>query len=153
MKKLQLATKIGQKISLCIVAFPQIIGWILIYYATNPFYLITSRVIAGFAGGGLYSIIPNYISEISDDDVRGSLGSTVVFACNLGLFCSYVCGEYIGYLTIPWVMAPVTVIFLVLFIKVPDSPTFLAKKDLYEVSLRKKIDQDFIAIKTSPTGS
>lgn len=117
------------------MAFPQILGWILIYYATNPFYLILSRVISGFAGGGLYSIIPGYISEISDDDVRGSLGSTLVFACNLGLFCSYIFGAYVEYLTIPWLMVPITLVFVVFFVRVPDSPAFLAKKNLSQVSI------------------
>jgi MFS family permease len=60
----------------------------------------------GFSGGGFYSIAPAYISEISDTRVRGTLGSTVVFACNVGLFWSYVCGEYFEYLTTPWLMIP-----------------------------------------------
>ena len=92
-----------------------------------------SRFISGFAAGGFYSIIPSYISEIADDKVRGTLGSTLVFSCNLGIFVAYVCGEYIDYLTIPWLMIPASLAFLVLFIKVPDSPTFLAKKNLNDV--------------------
>lgn len=129
----QLATRIGQKVTLCVVAIPQMFGWLLIYYAKTPFYLILSRLISGFAGGGLYSIIPGYISEISDDAVRGTLGSTLVFACNLGLFVAYVFGEYVDYLTIPWLMVPVTLAFLLLFARIPDSPTFLAKRKLYDV--------------------
>jgi MFS family permease len=102
----QLAGRIGQKVSLCVVALPQILSWLFIYYAKTPFYLIVSRVLGGFAGGGLYSIIPSYISEISDNEVRGTLGSSLVFSCNLGIFLSYVCGEYLDYFTVPWVMIP-----------------------------------------------
>ena len=137
MKIFQLSAKVGQRGSLYIIAFPQILGWILIYYATNPYYLIASRVMSGCAGGGLFSVIPGYISEISDDKVRGTLGSTFVFACNLGLLFSYICGEYLQYLTIPWVMIPPTLIFIVFFIRVPNSPTFLAKRNLFEVSYLK----------------
>lgn len=133
----QLAAKIGQKVSLCIVALPQILSWVLIYYAKNPFYIIASRIIGGFAGGGMYAIVPSYISEISDDRVRGTLGSTVVFACNLGLFFAYVCGEYVDYLTFPWLMIPPTLIFLMFFARVPDSPTFLAKRNLYDVTMNQ----------------
>jgi MFS family permease len=128
-----LSTRIGQKFSLCLVSVPQILSWLFIYYAKSPFYLITSRVLAGIAGGGLYAVIPSYISEISDDRVRGALGSTVVFSCNLGLFFAFFCGEYFDYLTVPWLMIPATLIFLVFFVKVPDSPTFFAKRNLYEV--------------------
>lgn len=109
------------------------LGWILIYYATDPLYLIASRILSGFAGGGMYCMIPAYISEISDDRVRGTFGSTVVFACNSGLFMAYVFGEYVEYSMIPWLMVPVTLAFLTMFVNVPDSPTFLAKKNLYEV--------------------
>lgn len=130
----KLSTRIGQKLALCVVSIPQILGWLLIYYATNPLLLIVSRVLSGLAGGGVYAIIPGYISEISDDEVRGTLGSTLVFACNLGLFCAFVFGEYLQYLTIPWFMVSVTLIFLVLFRRVPDSAVFLAKRNLYEVS-------------------
>lgn len=114
-------------------------GWLLIYYAKTPFYLILSRVVSGLAGGGLYAIIPGYISEIADDKIRGTLGSTLVFACNLGLFVAYVFGEYVEYLTIPWLMVPATLAFLLLFARVPDSPTFLAKRKLFGV--RKVVDE------------
>jgi MFS family permease len=131
---LKLATKIGQKVSLCLAALPQILGWLFIYYARNPFYLIASRILSGFGGGGLYSIVPSYISEISDDKVRGTLGSTVVFSCNFGMFVVYVLGEYVSYSMIPWLMVPVSFAFLILFMTVPDSPTYLAKRNLYDVS-------------------
>lgn len=131
---LKLSTRIGQKFSLLLCALPQIAGWLLIYYARSPFYLIMSRVMSGLGGGGLYSIVPTYISEIADDNVRGTLGSTLVFSCNLGLCFAYVCGEYVEYLTIPWVMLPASIAFVVLFLNVPDSPTFFAKKSLYDVS-------------------
>lgn len=81
----------------------------------------------------MYCIIPVYISEISDDRVRGTFGSTVVFACNSGLFMAYVFGEYVEYSMIPWLMVPVTLAFLTMFVNVPDSPTFLARKNLFEV--------------------
>lgn len=119
--------------SLCVVAIPQIFGWLLIYYAKTPFYLILSRLVGGFAGGGIFAIVPGYISEIADDEFRGTLGSTLVFSCNLGLFVAYIFGGYVEYLTIPWLLIPVTLAFLFLFARVPDSPTFLAKRKLYDV--------------------
>lgn len=128
-----MATKIGQKISLCIVALPQIFGWLMIYYATNPYYLIASRILSGFSGGGAFAIIPSYISEISDAEVRGTFGSTFVFSGNLGVFVAYVLGEYVDYLVIPWLMIPSSLLFLVFFLQVPNSPTYLAKKNLHEV--------------------
>lgn len=102
----QLVNRVGQKNSLFVVALPQVLSWLFIYYARTPFYLIVSRLLGGFSGGGFYAIAPSYISEISDNKVRGTLGSTVVFSCNIGIFWACVCGEYVEYSTTPWLMIP-----------------------------------------------
>lgn len=78
----------------------------MIYYAKTPFYLILSRLICGLAGGGFFSIVSPWISEISNPEIRGTLGSTLVFSCNLGIFFAYVCGEYVDFLMVPWLMIP-----------------------------------------------
>jgi MFS family permease len=49
---MQIAEKYGRKKALITMAVPQMAGWILIYFATNPMYLIASRFLNGFAGGG-----------------------------------------------------------------------------------------------------
>jgi MFS family permease len=49
---MQIAEKYGRKASLISIAVPQMVGWILIYFAQNPIYLIVSRFAHGFAGGG-----------------------------------------------------------------------------------------------------
>jgi SP family facilitated glucose transporter-like MFS transporter 8 len=49
---MQIAEKQGRKKALISLAVPQMAGWILIYFATNPIYLIVSRFMNGFAGGG-----------------------------------------------------------------------------------------------------
>lgn len=49
---MQIAEKYGRKKALISMAVPQMTGWILIYFAQNPIYLIVSRFAHGFAGGG-----------------------------------------------------------------------------------------------------
>jgi MFS family permease len=49
---LQIAEKYGRKKALITMAVPQMAGWVLIYFAKNPIYLIASRFLHGFAGGG-----------------------------------------------------------------------------------------------------
>lgn len=49
---MQIAEKHGRKKALISLAVPQMAGWILIYFARNPIYLIISRFAHGFAGGG-----------------------------------------------------------------------------------------------------
>lgn len=62
----------------------------------------------------------------------------MVFACNFGIFLAYVLGEYVDYLTFPCLLIPVISIFAILFIRIPDSPSSLAKRGLYDVSTESK---------------
>lgn len=65
-------------------------------------------------------------------------GSTMVFSCNFGIFLAYVLGEYVDYLTFPLVLMPIIVLFVLLFIRIPDSPSSLAKRGVYDVKTRSK---------------
>lgn len=38
------------------------VGWILILYAQNIHYLYAARIVNGFVGGGVFSIVPLYLS-------------------------------------------------------------------------------------------
>lgn len=59
------ATTIGRKKSIFLMAFPQMIGWILIYFAESAILLIAFRFLAGVAAGGILTVVSGYITEIS----------------------------------------------------------------------------------------
>ena len=59
------STTIGRKHSMLLMAFPQIIGWILIHFAESSLLLIVFRFLAGFSAGGVLSVGSGYITEIS----------------------------------------------------------------------------------------
>lgn len=40
--------------------------WILIYCASNVYYLYVARFLCGFTGGAGYLVVPIYISEVAD---------------------------------------------------------------------------------------
>jgi SP family facilitated glucose transporter-like MFS transporter 8 len=129
-----LAEKVGKKVSLYVVIVPQIFSWLFIYYARTSIYLIISRILAGFCGGGIFAIIPSYISEISDPHVRGILGSFLVLFCNSGLMFAYIIGGYVDYDNIPMYMLPFCFAFIVLFVKFPDSHASLIRRKRFAVS-------------------
>lgn len=87
----------------------------------------------GLLGGGVFAVVPNYISEISDDHVRGRLGSFLVFFCNSGLLFAYVCGDFFDYYTVPWLLMPSLLAFMIFFASVPDSPASLLKRGYEDV--------------------
>lgn len=61
------ANKIGRKKSIFLMAFPQIVGWLLVYFAQSALWLIAFRFIAGISAGGILTIISGYTTEISAD--------------------------------------------------------------------------------------
>lgn len=48
----QIAEKIGRKKALISLAVPQMLSWIAVYFAATPMWLVVSRLLHGFAGGG-----------------------------------------------------------------------------------------------------
>ncbi|XP_031634634.1 facilitated trehalose transporter Tret1-like [Contarinia nasturtii] len=73
-----ISSKFGRKIGMLSLTLPTIIAWTLVIFAQNVYYLYASRAINGFVGGGVFVIIPVYLSEIASDRVRGALGSMLV---------------------------------------------------------------------------
>lgn len=61
------SNEIGRKRTIFLIGFPQILGWILMYYAESALLLILFRFLAGVAAGGIFTVVPVYISEISED--------------------------------------------------------------------------------------
>ncbi|XP_070495771.1 facilitated trehalose transporter Tret1-like [Chironomus tepperi] len=127
-----LSERTGRKVALYVVVVPQLLSWIFVYYARTPFYLVVSRILGGFAGGGLFTLVPLYTAEISDDKVRGVLGSFLVLICNAGLLFAYICGGYFDYYTQIYMIIPFSAAFILLFAKYPDSPTSLIKRKLFD---------------------
>lgn len=61
------ANEIGRKNSILLIAFPQILGWILLYFAESALLLIIFRFLAGTAAGGIFTVVPVFITEIASD--------------------------------------------------------------------------------------
>lgn len=61
------SNRFGRKIALIIAGILQLISWLFIYFGWNANFLYISRLMAGFAGGTVFAILPVYISEISED--------------------------------------------------------------------------------------
>lgn len=59
------ANKIGRKKSIFFMAFPQIIGWFLVYFAESATWLIAFRFVAGISAGGILTVISGYTTEIA----------------------------------------------------------------------------------------
>ncbi|XP_037711176.1 facilitated trehalose transporter Tret1 [Drosophila subpulchrella] len=134
-----LADKIGRKWSLMWMALPNLLGWVIIPFARNPMHLIIARFIGGAAGGGCFTVIPIYISELASDNIRGILGVFLVLTCNFGIVLAFVLGYYFNYAQVSWIVSSLSFVFVGCFWFMPETPQHLArvnKIDEAEHSLR-----------------
>jgi MFS family permease len=95
--------------------------------------------LAGLSAGGSFTLIPLYIAEISQDKIRGSLGSFFVLSTNLGMLLIYIAGKVFDYHTTPKIMLLLPLAFFVLFSFFPETPIYLLrnnKKHQAEKSLK-----------------
>lgn len=125
---------IGSKRAMTYLAFPAIIHWILIRFGNTIHYLLCARFFTGLIIGGMYSVIAVYVSEISNDSIRGRLGSIQPLSRNIGLLAGYIGGALFEYNVRPYIFIVFPVIYLILMHSLPNTPQYYISKQDFEVS-------------------
>lgn len=138
-------------------------GWALIWFADNVYYLYLARLLNGIVAGGIFAIIPQFLAEVSSDQwvkslirfrahwkkyifihifnrvsliidsVRGVLGSTLVLSCNMGILLSFIFGHFFQFYVTPIIAIAFTVVFVVSLFFFPESPLVLMKQNKLSV--------------------
>lgn len=121
-----LADRIGRKKTLLIGGFPFLIAFAINIAATHVYFFFLSRFLCGLGVGIVFTVIPMYIGEIADDDVRGSLGSFMQLFIVIGLLFSYALGPYLSIKVFNIILLLPPILFLVTFFMfIPESPYYL----------------------------
>ncbi|XP_020715321.2 facilitated trehalose transporter Tret1 [Ceratitis capitata] len=120
--------RLGRKLNIYILAFPQMIFWILNYMVLSVEYLYIGRFCAGLASAGIFLVVPVYISEISDKDIRGALTAMAMMFFSTGLLVGYILATYVDYYLIPCIIIVLPLIYLVGNIFLPETPQCLLKQ-------------------------
>ncbi|XP_041976803.1 uncharacterized protein LOC121731440 [Aricia agestis] len=142
-----ISQRYGSKLGVILLAVPQTISWALrIVYSTSTTLLI-ARILAGIAAGGVFNVVPIYVKEISEDKVRGVLGSLLVLTQNTGVFIMYIMGAYLDYYVVLYISICLPVLTGLLMLKSPDSPAFLVREGKIEeaadsIALLRGLDRD-----------
>lgn len=68
--------------------------------------------------------------------MRGSLGSTIVLFCNVGILTAFTYGNYFSYTLSPCLLAVLPAVFLCLFVFLPETPLQLTKMGKHEEAER-----------------
>lgn len=57
----------GRKLAMISIALPQIVGNVLLLFGTHYYHIYTARFLFGLAAGGVYIMVPIFVSEISSE--------------------------------------------------------------------------------------
>ncbi|XP_017473364.1 PREDICTED: facilitated trehalose transporter Tret1 [Rhagoletis zephyria] len=119
------ADRYGRKKCLLMVALPSLAGWLIIPFATTPTHLCIARVFGGFAGGGIFTVVPIYTTELAQDHVRGILGTMLILTFNFGILCAFVLAYFFTYREVAWILSSLSFVFLLCFSFLPETPQHL----------------------------
>uniref|UniRef100_A0A1B0BCA7 Major facilitator superfamily (MFS) profile domain-containing protein n=1 Tax=Glossina palpalis gambiensis TaxID=67801 RepID=A0A1B0BCA7_9MUSC len=123
------ADKIGRKRSLLLIGLPALLGWWIIPFAQNSLHLCLARLLGGFGGGGIFSVIPLYITESSEDKSRGILGTFLIVSCNTGILLAFILGNFFTYSAVAWTLSSLPLLFILCFAFLPESPQYLINQN------------------------
>jgi MFS family permease len=135
----EITEKFGKKIALFLLVIPHLGFWSLVFFSTHVYHLYLARFIAGITGGGIIRTISLYIAEISENSIRGMLGSFMVFALSSGALLIFTVGTYVDFFTVPLMILVLPSCFLLSLLFLHDTPPSLIA--------RKKYDEAFEALK------
>lgn len=71
-----------------------------------------------------YTIIPMYIGEIAEDNIRGILGSTICTMADFGILLIYMIGPYVNIMTGALISSIFPMFVLLTFWCMPESPYY-----------------------------
>lgn len=103
-------------------------------YGTIAEHIYASRLLSGLAGGGIQTAMTIYFAEISDDSIRGILGTSYQLSRCFGILITYILEVYINYIQLSMIMIVLTLAYAVSFFTMPPTPQYLLKIGADEVS-------------------
>lgn len=118
---------LGAKGGQFIFVFPIALGWISTVFARTEVMIYAGRFFAGLSCGAYSIIIPIYINEIADKELRGRLLAWCPFMQNVGIFFAYGLGLVVEMFVMDLICASVILGYGVLLYYLPESPLHLVR--------------------------
>ncbi|KAJ6646779.1 Facilitated trehalose transporter Tret1, partial [Pseudolycoriella hygida] len=117
------------KITMSLLVLPNLVAWILVICANHPFLIIVARIIAGLSSGGATLLLPLFVAEIANKNIRGILGSLyMTFVC-LGILFALIVMSYVPYNITSYIFMVPGLIYSCSVILLPETPQSLLMKN------------------------
>ncbi|KAG6449638.1 facilitated trehalose transporter Tret1 [Manduca sexta] len=116
--------KFGRKYATMFFGLPYVIAWTMISLTNDVTLVLIAMAIAGVGVAG-QNVSLIYISEISNDAIRGGLTAFSASGYYLGILVSYIIGGQLTYLQGVYTHLTLSVICIALLMFLHESPVFL----------------------------
>ncbi|XP_043484609.1 facilitated trehalose transporter Tret1-like [Leptopilina heterotoma] len=128
--------RIGRKYTMLLFAIPQVFSWLIIYYASNVHHLYIARILAGMGYSAAYVVDIIYVGEIAKKNIRGFLIILGKISFCLGSLIVVALGAFVSYDNMNLILFLISLIFIVTFSFMPESPYFYIKINRDEDALK-----------------
>lgn len=119
---------LGRRTALILIAFPQLLSWLILQFTTSPQLVICARLLLGISGGGAFMAAPVFVAEISDDTHRGMFGTFLSLSCNFGILIGFLLAMILDYQDFPPVELGLCFLYTVAVFFIKESPPYLKSK-------------------------
>ncbi|VEN63648.1 unnamed protein product [Callosobruchus maculatus] len=141
---------IGRRFLILGSALPLSLSWLLVAHAQSPAFLYIGRLLGGLADGIAFSSVPPYLTEISDPEIRGCLGSSYPITLQFGMFLMNLFELLFSMKLSAYLAFLVGIPTILIMLCVPDSPYFYllkgkekaATKSLQKFTGRQDVTKD-----------
>ncbi|CAK1543403.1 unnamed protein product [Leptosia nina] len=127
---------LGRKATLLFMSAVSIAIWTLKLCSMNIWVFITARILVGIIMAGGCVTCPTYIKEISEDSIRGALGCWGALFTAVGNLFIYIIGDLLSYKDILYVMVSIPAVHFIVFLTMPETPSYLVKRGRLEDATR-----------------
>ncbi|XP_031622895.1 facilitated trehalose transporter Tret1-like [Contarinia nasturtii] len=134
-----LSALFGCKKAMIFLAFPTTIFWLLIHFGDTFYKILIARLIGGITGGGMQAGVALFVSEISNDNMRGRLGAFTPLARNIGVMLSFIAGAIVEYQYWPYIFIFIPIIYLILLLLLPNTPQHYIEREEFHKAKRALI--------------
>lgn len=119
----------GTKRTMLLMVVIVTIGWTQIIWASSVVMLYFGRFITGMIGGAFCVTVPLYTSEISQKEIRGSLGCLTQLMISLGILFATIVGKFVNIRNYSIICGVLPLIFGCIFVFMPETPAYLLKRN------------------------
>ncbi|CAI6345562.1 unnamed protein product [Macrosiphum euphorbiae] len=131
-----LADNCGRKTTGFLTMLPYLVSWVILLVFKTETALMVSRFLGGLGASGAAINCPMYVGEVSEASMKAGLGSLFILMYNIGVLYVYVFGVMVNYDYLNVACLAISVLFMVVWSYVPESPIFLIQKNRMDEARR-----------------